>query len=234
MFLLNIQSFCEGIKLDPAAAQQLYAYRMDEEAYEAHKQYFYADRGSFFESVKQTTSYRERLLYLFVRFGVDAYEEYRIRGISDEIYYATFSDIEIWSSTCKRDFGEYGIEEYNWLQEHVQLRLFRLGRLQFQPIALDRDLEADGRKLAKHQIVLNVHIPAGEPLTPQGVKKSFELARAFFRGVSPVYVCHSWLLYPELSKVLSADSNILQFQKQFYIYEVDEHAREAEQRIFKR
>jgi hypothetical protein len=229
---LNIQSFCEGIKLDPAAAQQLYAHRMEEETYEAHKQHFYADRDSFFESAKQTTSYRKLLFYLFVRFGVDAYEEYRIRGISDEIYYDTFSDIQIWCSTCKRDFDEYGIEEYNWLQEHVQLRLFRLGRLQFQPIAFDRDLEVDGRKIAKHQIVLNVHIPSGEPLTPLSVEKSFVLARAFFRGASPVYVCHSWLLYPELSEVLSTDSNILQFQKQFYIYEVDEQSKEAEQRIF--
>lgn len=47
-----------------------------------------------------------------------------------------------------------------------------------------------------------------------------------------MYVCHSWLLYPELSEVLSVDSNIIQFQKHFYIYDVDAASREAEQRIF--
>ncbi|WP_139997313.1 acyltransferase domain-containing protein [Paenibacillus paridis] len=229
---MNIKRFCEGIMLEPAAAQQLYAYRMEEETYEAYKQHFYADYGSFFESVKQTTSYRKLLLYLFVRFGVDAYEEYQIRGISDEIYFDTFSDIHIWCKVCRHDFGEYGIEEYNWLQEHVQLRLFRLGRLQFQPIAFDRDLVVNGRKIAKNQIVFNIHIPSGEPLTTQGVEKSFELARAFFRGISPVYICHSWLLYPKLGEVLSAGSNILQFQKYFHIYEIDIESREAEQRIF--
>ncbi len=224
--------FCEGIKLEPAAAQQVYAYHMEDETYEAHKQHFYVDYGSFFESVKQTVSYRKLLLYLLVRFGVDAYAEYRIRGISDEVYYDTFSDIHIWCTVCVREYGEYGIEEYNWLQEHVQLRLFRLGRLQFQPIAFDRELVVNGRKIVKNQIVCNVHIPSGEPLTPQGVEKSLELARAFFRGVTPVYVCHSWLLYPKLTEVLSATSNILQFQTLFNIYDVDLESKEAEQRIF--
>ncbi|WP_169082377.1 acyltransferase domain-containing protein [Paenibacillus sp. PL91] len=231
---MNLKRFCECIKLDPAAQQQIYACPMEEEEYLAHKKHFYSDRCSFFESVKQTTGYRQLLLYLFVRFAVDAHEEYQIRGISDEIYYDTFSDIQIWCLKCLRDFGEYGIEEYNWLQEHVQLRLFRLGRLQFQPFAFDRDIEVEGRKIVKNQIVFNVHIPSGEPLIAQGAQKSFELARAFFRGISPVFICHSWLLYPGLSEILDADSNILQFQNHFYIYEVEEDSREAEQRIFNR
>lgn len=78
-----------------------------------------------------------------------------------------------------RDYGEYGIEEYNWMKEHVQLRLFRLGRLQFQPLALNSDVVINGQKVVKDQIVLNVHIPSGEPLDPQSVEKSFVLARAF-------------------------------------------------------
>lgn len=229
---MNIKQFCEGIKLDPTAARQLYEFPMEEAAYALHKQHFYADHSSFLEHVKQTENYRKLLLYLFVRFGVDAYEEYRIRGISDEIYYNTFSDFQIWCMNCLRDFGVYGIEEYNWLQEHVQLRLFRLGRLQFQPIAFDRDFVLDGQKIAKNQIVLNVHIPSGESLKPQSVEQSFEQAKAFFRGVSPVCVCFSWLLYPKLNEVLSADSNILQFQKYFHMYEVDEQSRQGEQRIF--
>lgn len=231
---MDITKFCEGIRLDEAARRQVYAYPMKEEEYSQYKKHFLSDRYSFFENVKQTTDYRKLLLYLFVRFAVDAYQEYQIRGISDQYYYDTFSDIQIWCLNCKRDFNEYGIEEYNWLQEHVQLRLFRLGRLQFQPFAIDRDLEVEGQKIFKNQIVLNVHIPQGEPLSQQGVEESFELARVFFRGISPVYICHSWLLYPDLNKILSHGSNILQFQKHFYIYDIDEASREAEQRIFNR
>ncbi|MHA0857260.1 acyltransferase domain-containing protein [Paenibacillus sp. CMAA1364] len=126
---MNITRFCEGIKLDPAAQEQVNEFQMKEEEYLAYKQRFYLDRWSFFDSAKQKIGYRKLFLYLFVRFSVDAYEEYRIRKIDDEVYFDTFSDIQIWCMQCMRDFGEYGIEEYHWLQEHVQLRLFRLGRL---------------------------------------------------------------------------------------------------------
>lgn len=229
---MNLKQLCEGIQLDPIAQQVIYQFQMDEKDYREHKQHFDNDRFSFFETVKKEENYRELFLYLFARFAVDAHEEYRIREIDDAVYFHTFLDIAIWCDTCKRDFGEYGIEEYHWLQEHVQLRLFRLGRLQFQPFALDRDVEVNGKKLWKNQIVLNVHIPSGEPLELESVEHSFELARTFFRGIAPIFICHSWLLYPGLSNILKPDSNILTFQKQFFIYDVDYDSSEAEQRIF--
>ncbi|WP_438347779.1 acyltransferase domain-containing protein [Paenibacillus sp. FA6] len=229
---MNLQSFCKGIRLNPEASQFLFDFQRDEESYDRHKQQFYNDRMTFFETVKQSPKYRQLFLYYYVRFAVDAYEEYQSRGIADQIYWDTFSDIEIWCSDCKRNFGEYGIQEYDWLQEHVQLRLFRLGRLQFQPLTFDRELEVEGKKIYKNQIVLNVHIPSGEPLEPQQVEQSFELARGFFRGITPLFICHSWLIYPELDEILIQTSNIMQFQKNFFIYQVDHDVREAEKRIF--
>lgn len=229
---MEVQQFCEGIKLDPLAQEIVYQYPMDEKEYLRYKQHFYNNRFSFFEKVKQVPKYRPLFLYLFVRFAVDAYEEYKLRGIEDEVYYDTFSDIQLWCLNCKRDFNEYGIEEYSWLQEHVQLRLFRLGRLQFQPSTFDRDIELNGRMVYKNQLVLNVHIPEGEPLDIYRTKEAFKKAKAFFRGITPVFICHSWLLYPQLDEVLPCDSNIIQFKNEFHIYEVDSDSREAEQRIF--
>ncbi|MCQ6561733.1 acyltransferase domain-containing protein [Paenibacillus mendelii] len=229
---MDVKQFCEGIKLDPNAQRIIYEYQMDEWQYQAYKRQFYANRYSFFENVKQSERYRQLFLYLFVRFAVDAYEEYQRRGIDDGIYFDTFHDIQIWCMTCKRDYDEYGIEEYNWLQEHIQLRLFRVGRLQFQPFPFERTLEVEGRTLFNNQLVLNVHIPSGEPLDPRSVEESFERASTFFRGITPIFTCHTWLLYPELNRVLTPDSNILQFQKHFIIYDVDHESRQAEERIF--
>lgn len=229
---MDLQSFSGGIRLNPDARQVLFDFHMDEEVYQLHNQLFYNDRFSFFENVKQSPNYRQLFLYLYVRFAVDAYEEYAIRGIDDQTYFDTFSDIEIWCSNCRRDFGEYGIQEYEWLQEHIQLRLFRLGRIQFQPIAFDRELEVEGYKIYKNQIVLAVHIPAGESLESQQVEESFESARRFFRGFTPIFICNSWMLFPNLSEVLQPSSNIMQFQKKFFIYQVDHESRQAEERIF--
>ncbi|OAB45755.1 acyltransferase domain-containing protein [Paenibacillus antarcticus] len=229
---MNLKSFCEGIRLNPDAQKLLFDFHKDEESYNRHKQQFYNNRFSFFETVKQYPNHRQLFLYYYVRFAIDAYGEYQRRGIADQIYFDTFTDIEIWCSNCKRDFGEYGIHEYEWLQEHVQLRLFRLGRLQFQPSAFDRELEVEGRKIYKNQIVLNVHIPSGEPLEPQQVEESFELARGFFRGITPIYICHSWLIYPKLDEILKQTSNIIKFRNNFINYQIDYDAREAEERIF--
>jgi hypothetical protein len=229
---LKLEEFCEGIKLNSDARHILYNFSMDDKLYESYKKSFYNDRYSFSDEVRRKKNYRQLFLYLFVRFAVDAYEEYRVRDISDDIYFDTFSDIDIWCLNCMRDFGECGIEEYGWLPEHVQLRLFRLGRLQFQPYPFDCDLELKNKKIFKNQIVLNVHIPQGEPLDNEKVEQSFELARYFFRGIEPVFVCHSWLLFPQLSEILKPDSNILKFQKQFYIYGIDIDSRQAEERIF--
>lgn len=229
---MKLKPFCEGIQLSSPAQEVVYGYSMSDEEYQSYKQHFYNNRFSFFERVKQAPEYRVLFLYLYVRFAVDAYDEYQIRGIDDEVYFDTFSDIQVWCLNCNRDFGEYGIEEYNWLQEHVQLRLFRLGRLQFQPFSFDRDIELQGRMIYKNQVVLNVHIPEGEPLDPHRTRESFEKAKAFFRGITPVFICHSWLLYPQLDEILPSDSNIIQFQNEFHIYDVDPDSREAEQRIF--
>lgn len=205
---------------------------MDEELYKNYKQHFYNDMFSFFDRIKTEKEYRKLFLYLFVRFAADAHEGYKLRGIEDDIYFDTFSDIQVWCLNCFWDFGEYGIEEYKWLQDHVQLRLFKLGRLQFQPHPLDGTLEINGRKVFSNQIILNVHIPQGEPLDNQKVEESFEHAIRFFRGINPVFICDSWLLFPGLNEVLKPESNILQFQKHFFIYKVDNNARQAEERIF--
>lgn len=232
---LDIQLLCDFIRLHPEARRTLEQFALEEEEYEGWKREFHEDADRFFERIRSMEHFRQRLLYFFVRLAVDCHEEYRIRGIGDDVYAETFSDLTIWSEECKRRFGDYGIQEYRWLAEHVQLRLFRLGRLQFQPHVLEQDVEMpDGRWIRKHTIVLNVHIPAGEPLHPDGVQHAFERAASFFRGIPPVFVCYSWLLEPQLRHLLPPESNILQFQNRFHIYRVDASSRQAEERIFGR
>lgn len=231
---MDVLQLCEEIRLPEGARRVIESY-MDsdgEQAYQEHKRRFYRDSGSWFAELTQQQDYRQTFLYFFVRLASDVYEAYRAMGIEDEIYYDTFSDIRIWCENCLRDYGEYGLEEYQWLKEHVSLRLFRIGRLQFQPYAFDRELSVGGCKLESGRIVLNVHIPQGEPLDIQAVQASFERAGTFFRGIPPIYICNSWLLYPKLAELLPEGSNIAAFQSLFHVYEQDHTARQAEERIF--
>ena len=100
------------------------------------------------------------------------------------------------------------------------------------PLALPVPLHLEKRRLPAGAIVLDTHIPQGEPLDIDKVYGSFRRALSFFHGVYPVFSCHSWLLYPALKEILPVSSRILQFQQLFQIVHTDEADRQAEERIF--
>lgn len=191
----------------------------------------------FFEAVKQQAlydklDYREVFAYVYMVLAARAYDKYKEEGIDDEIYYDTMMDLVIWSDDCYKKFGTWGIDEYGWLIHHVQLKIFKLGRLQFQPITLGEALVCETYKLEKGEKVLNVHIPAGETLDHDKCKASYKMAKQFFKDGSMNCICSSWLLNPVYKTLLPASSNIVQFQKDYCIYEVDDLCMQAEERIF--
>jgi hypothetical protein len=90
---------------------------------------------------------------------------------------------------------------------------YRLDRLEY-----DRGLGAlpDGTT----GFLLNLHIPPGTPLSPGSCDESLDLARAFFNRHFPEervshFVCHSWLLDPQLTEYLPEQSNLVRFLQRF-------------------
>ena len=76
--------------------------------------------------------------------------------------------------------------------------------------------------LAPGDPVINTHIPESGPLTPVDCRKSIFRARDFFAKYLPDYpwkafICDSWLLDPQLPKILPPTSNILAFQNAAYL-----------------
>jgi hypothetical protein len=100
---------------------------------------------------------------------------------------------------------------------------------------LDTAIVCGGRTYPEGTMVLNVHIPAGEPLDIAEVRVSMDYAPEFFKmyfqKMCTLFICHSWLLSPQLKELLQEDSRILQFQNLFSVYEVDQE-RQAEERVF--
>lgn len=87
--------------------------------------------------------------------------------------------------------------------------------------------------------VLDVHIPADGKLVPGLVDESIRLAEQFFKRYFPelryaAYVCTSWLLDPQFAELLPSSSNIVQFQRQFHLYQGVGDDNEALRRIFGR
>lgn len=74
--------------------------------------------------------------------------------------------------------------------------------------------------------VLNIHIPASGPMTIEACADSINQAALFFPRYLPMlgnikcFACKSWILDPQLRNILSQESNILKFQKEFYLFPV--------------
>jgi hypothetical protein len=72
---------------------------------------------------------------------------------------------------------------------------------------------------------LNLHIPAGSPMSHQECGESFRRAIEFFPKHFPerpysAFVCGSWLLNGELQEFLPLESNIVRFQKELYLFPI--------------
>ena len=138
-------------------------------------------------------------------------KRYIEKGIPQSVLDATLADIPRWLDIWSGIEGGLFLGELNWLWRHLDMRLFRLGELQFYMT----------------EKALEIHIPAGAKITPENCRESISLAKEFFAKYFPQYsyphfTCHSWLLDKTLADFLSENSNIIKFQNMFDITDYDE------------
>lgn len=98
------------------------------------------------------------------------------------------------------------ISQMLWGTYFINARLIEYGRLQFEPTTNNK---------------IKIHIPAGKNLDINEVKKAIqnsrELLKEYYNIENPKYICESWLLSKEISKMLDENSNIKKFQELFEI-----------------
>lgn len=181
-------------------------------------------------------------LAVILNLAVRVKSKYDAAGIDERIYYDTMSDIRIW---CEKN-GNRGLKNYGWLQNHVKLELFRLGRLQFQLFECKkRTLRYDKLPFSYGEKLIYVHIPEGEKLECELCKSSLKQAEEFFGKYFPQhkynhYFCESWLLFEGNRDFMRKDSNIVNFMSLFthcYSVKIDVQAIErifGKRRIFKK
>lgn len=151
--------------------------------------------------------------------------KYMKMGIDQTILYDTLSDVRLWTDVWYDQSCELGLKETGWLSNHFSGKLFRLGRLQFCMGKAMEDIPAYGLK--QHDPIIEIHIPAGEPMGIEACKRSIAAARSFFAQHFPehayrCFTCHSWLLDKSLEVFLDKNSNILAFQEMFDVVSTEE------------
>lgn len=155
-------------------------------------------------------------LYVFLGAVADVLAMHAARGIAEEVTWATLGDVGLQVAHYQARHGVYGFDGAFWIFNHFRGDLFQIGRLQYELGTADFASSAFGAG----DPVLDIHIPAIGPLTPEACDASQDRARAFFAKHFPetAYTygtCESWLLDEQLIDVLSGSSNIIRFQRRF-------------------
>ena len=175
------------------------------------------------------------ILRFYLDWAVKLKEQYDAIGIPEQVFWDGMKDMAIWAEDYRDKHGVPGFAEWGWVATTLSMKVFRLGRLQFEPMQLETAVVCDGRTYPAGTPVLNVHIPAGEPLDVAEVRAAMDYAprffQTYFQKTCTLFYCHSWLLSPQLKELLPEESRILQFQNLFSVCEVDQE-RQAEERVF--
>ena len=77
--------------------------------------------------------------------------------------------------------------------------------------------------LQQGDTVLDIHIPRSDPFSVEDCRDSLRQAFAFFKEQAPGHpfnagYCHTWFFTPQLQHILPPESNIVRFQREFYLY----------------
>lgn len=176
---------------------------------------------------------------LFLAFAAQrARADYAREGISEEVFWATFSDLRYKAIECKRVKGVWGTFVAFWYNIFYQVKIVKLGRLEYEFIEYqDEERTLAGVTLKPGDRVLNIHIPSsGEPFDQTARLESYRMAYEFEKARGHegplVCVCHSWLLYPGYREVLGEKSNIVGFMDDFTLTGAEEGEFEDAWRVF--
>lgn len=163
-----------------------------------------------------------RTLAIALAMACRAEEDYQSMGIASDVFDATFSDIRIWADHYRAKTGVDGLGEIGWIVNHCRLKIFRLGRLQFERTSVHFPpfTPLNKRKLTsvrRGDHCLGVHIPEGEKLDIDTCERDFTKALNFFKRHFPneqytCFTCLSWLLSSVYGKILPQESNIVRFR----------------------
>lgn len=132
----------------------------------------------------------------------------------------------VWTSTLRVEPGRVRGNAIDGVKGVAIAEPVELDRSEWEPVLRPGDA------------VLDVHIPAIGPMTHEGCGESFARAVEFFPRHFPdcaparAIVCTTWMLDPQLGAWLPEGSNIMQFQRRFYLHPVETDAWAAMRFVF--
>jgi hypothetical protein len=157
------------------------------------------------------------ILAVLLSCACKTYESYREKEIPETVFVQTMKFCTRFIEEHKRIHGEYGFTWAWWFPRQLMMREFRVGELEFEFVCGDEEK------------AVFIHIPGDANMEEQHIRASLWAYRRFLEKYYPDWLdaewyCESWLLSPALEQLLPENSNILKFQRLFYVESVDEES----------
>lgn len=199
--------------------RRLYALSLDPGFHtQALRELSEASRGT------QLHEYTVHFLF-YVCLSKDLKKRYQARQLPDSMFDGMMLDLKYKLTECRQVYGIWGTFVASWYPQIFEMNIFTLGRLEFQICHSGEEYHVGSIDVYKGDVMLSVHIPSGGPLLPEACEASFLQAKEFFRDLFPdrktVFICSSWLLFPEHEHLLPPSSNIREFSSRFQLISHD-------------
>lgn len=196
--------------------------------YEKNIQFDHAPVFATLDSLQETTGIHRYTLHLLYLICLTRHLKviYDKENLPTEVFTDSVSDLKWKARECKNVYGIWGIFVSWWTIGFFKLKLFALGRLQFELSSFPFTIELENKTIHAGEPYINVHIPSCSPLDYQECLTSYALAATFFSQHYSldriIFGCKSWLLLPDLCSVLPKTSRILAFMSDYTILSVEE------------
>ena len=154
-----------------------------------------------------------KILTLYLHDLIKTYEMYRETGIQERIFWDTMGFIPRFVSAFKRAHGYDAFTWADWFPRQIAMCEFRIGEYEYELA------EENGAKK------IYLHIPEGADLGKGKIDSVYSFVKQFYPAYDGAEIyCDSWLLAPALADLLPESSNIIRFQRQFKVLEVEEES----------
>ncbi len=226
---MDLKKLENRIGLHKELVKELESYKFNEKTLEDLKKIYYEDFSRFKSMIKNKEDGEILALKVYLELALSTYEEYKKRSITEDIYVDSMKDIRIWANDYKKKHGRWGIDELDWVARSLDLKVIRLGRLQYEKTRANKNLGP----IKEGEEFLSVHIPEDGQLDSDEVDSSFDQAKKFYndKGIKYFY-CQSWILSLNLDRILDENSNIVKFRDKFTHIEMNFDTHQPEERIF--
>lgn len=172
------------------------------------------DKNTWDNGIKQLESYVApdknglKMLTICLHCLLKTYNMYKQKGINDKIFFDTMGFLPRFINEHKKNYGVYAFTWNWWFVRQISMFEFRIDDFEFEFMGDNK--------------TISLHIPSDADLKNGKIDVIFDFANKYYPEYKNVnIICETWLLVPELKKLLPENSNIINFQNQFIINKVD-------------